>query len=740
MRLDVPVEMPAPKVRKTDIWERPEFFRGAHSSGKKFNEQIKNLSIYQQAYLQNKDKDKWSVSILDAAINYANKADRPVETKYNNLFRDRALETNAPFDYILNNERLMKLITTSKGVTVIGNGTARLPNTTLDLFLNESAKDKFPLNVFVLVATPQKFENAKTVFAQGSSGKGSTIQPTILQPKITINTLTRDNKTGVSADSKEVDPKASEGDDEDTVVLPLGDPSRLKSPAKPTETAERGKISALLEGMPPSEPYFEKSRTELELEGEIQILKDQVMALEENLAQTITNITGYQNVLAEAERAGEEEDEEMIKALNENLTQRRGILLALELAKQKLSSLKAKLDVQKIRYNRRDEPSRNLKLESVIDYVRTELQERLLRKIEERKIMEEQMNKLRPLLASYKGQRKKRAQARLEKFLQDFTRLLKEEMALKKEAEAEAAALKAVEEAKALKAAALKAQEEEDAAKAPPPIEPKTGDATAPADEAPRPTPSIVPRGVDPNPDPDGEGDDLDDSTTADASLARVPTPSTPVSQTAQEMLQGSAGKREKTRELQEGRIPAPMTQLIEEGEDEEEGEDGARRATRFIELPQKEVLEKLQAQSAPSLKTIGIEEFNLSDPMQTPSLIAKLFKVLKDTSKGAPTKRGIARDFLDNLYSAKLFAEKREGSTLATDAIMDQLKKNTRLDAATYKLYESELGARIQPLYTGKGFMVGSGFSENMDSIVSASLIAEDAPNQQYLYVVHIR
>jgi hypothetical protein len=748
MRLDVPVEMPAPKVRKTDSWERPEFFRGAHSSGKKFNEQIKNLSIYQQAYLQNKDKDKWSVSILDAAIKYASKVDRPVDAQYNSLFKNRALETNAPFDYILNDERLMKLMKTDKGVTAIGNGTVRLPNATLELFLGESAKETLPLNVFVLIATPQKFENAKTVFAQGVSDKGSTIQPTILQPKITINTLARpDEKTGVAADPGSVDPtKASEGDDADTVVIPTDDPSKSKSsaeasdPTDPTKPTERGLVAPLPAGMPPSEPSFEKLRTDAQLEREIKILEDRVVSLEDAIAQAEIDIKGYEDVLKETEE-DQEIDPEIKIALEQNVTLRQEKKLVLALTKQKILSLKAKLDVQKIKYNRSDKPSRNLKLQKVLEYVKvTDRESGLIRQALRAKLA--QAKKLQNI---YNETVERAKQSIFDEGVQEkkeligarLTEMLREIRALR---QAEADALKAQAEA-----AALEAQEEAEAATTtPPPIQPPTSDTTAPADGAPRMPPSLVPRNRNAAEDDPAS---LDDSTLGDTGRARVQPLLTPAeTPIISEAIKGSAEKQQKLQDLQTNRAVVPMASLEEDEEDGASGEQepGGAKRVKIIELPQREVLDQLQTKLAEPLRSISIEAFTLSDPMQTPSLLTKLFKVLKEGGRGAPDKREIAKNAINDLYRAKLFAEGRAGTGLSTDTIINAINKiNQRTGKPTTETliqYENELAARVQPLYIGSGFMVGSGFAENMDSIVSASLIAEDAPNQQYLYVVHVR
>lgn len=742
-RVAVPIEMPAPKVRKTNNWERPEYFRGAHSSGKKFNAQINNLTIYQRQYMDNKNKDKWSIKILDAAIKYAQKADRPVDAMTNKLFRNRALETNFSFDYVSNFSRLENLSKTKKGVTVIGSDTSGLPNGTLDMMLQFSEKESAALNVFVLITTMQKLENAKTVLAQGSSDKGSTTQA--------LGSTTTTLGTNLPPTAKETgklnpnNPDGATGDGD--AALPLdGSDSGVKEELVYYD----------------AEPEYHPDRSKDAEDAYLRLLdaRESVNNVRRLRDQALDDAGTFGADIQRFEYGSEQERDETLRAFRDAESRFQAYNIQLVEAKAALNQVTRELmaldgvepppsapvakqpphDGEKPLKDPKQEKLRQWFNKFVPDATEVSFQNLVSLKVKkvkeakrvlaEAKAEKERLNAIKiqtrvraalarnNVAAKLSARRKKKAQEEADE-------------AAKLDAAAQEEAAVAEQAVKDAEAAVENAQEE---LKAADPNNAADGDAAAIIPEV-RP-PSIVPRGGPSEFPEDGDGGEsdvpLDETLKYDDGVDDPRgTPSISARATT------SAEKRQRVADLQLSRTAVPMASFGEDdapvltrrsNSDQPLSRRGATRGTANPEL----ALENLQ--------TAVKEQLGLTMPSFTDKNMLQAFVIdLVDKAslikgKGVKAKRNLAKSTLRAMISAGLIDDIMiSDGTKSTLSYINELNDDT-VDTQKMDVLKGVLLRRLKPQPAGQGF------AENMDSIVSASLIAEDPPNQQYLYVVQVR
>ena len=756
-RVAVTVEMPAPKVRKTNNWERAEFFRGAHSSGKKFNAQINNLTIYQRQYMDNKNIDKWSIKILDAAIKYAKNADRPVDASTNRLFRNRALETNFSFDYV-NTTRLEKFAKSAKGVTVLASDSARLPNATLGQMLEFSERESASLNLFVLIATMQKLENAKTVLAQGSSDKGSTIQAlgtaaaTLGTPLPPTSEQTA-NLNPNNPDATTIDGEVADSPGDGSVGNVEDDVKVVEYDADPSLHPDRSQDA--------EDNYLRLQDVKANVES-LRRLREGALEEVGKIGETLKKfdygspeerkMDEYSFRLAHARFISYNSQLQSEKEALDEVTREQMALDGVKVPPRDPPRRKKIIyedDGEKPLKNPREEGLRqffnkfapfaalkdlaSLKIKQFKDAQRAlaeaEAEERRLEALAERKRLDATriQTALRGLLAR-RGVGAKLDSARrkeLQKEADESTELTaaaEEEVDVARQAVADAA--QEVENAR------------EELVAVDPGANPDTDTAANDVGPPSLKPPSQVLQGL-----PTEVVQEAGDETDADPAETpyydpedSIPTPLVTDRQTART---ASMEKRRLLDELQGKVAPIPMASFTEDDQplpsarsNVSEKSPGRRAVTRGSTDP-REALENLQ-NSVKQQLGLTMPAFNDKDLLDA-FVIDLVDKASLVTGNKVKSKRNLAKATLRAMVSAGLITEILADGTKSTSSYLNELKDDG-VDPQKMEALKGVLLRRLTPEPAGRGF------AENMDSIVSASLIAEDVPNQQYLYVVHVR
>lgn len=660
-RVAVPIEMPAPKVRKTDRWERPEYFRGAHSSGKKFDEQIKNLSVYDRQYAEFDVNKRWSIPILDAAIAYVKRTNLPVMSDLNSLFKNRALEKNVLFNYVPTTET--KYLRT--GQVVVSDANLEIPNATTEYFIDYASYAR-SLKLAILLVSPVKNDNLKTTLAQSVSKKRDsimkdpsvTVNPpsvTVNPPAITFNPVIKNivdmNTVGFTTPAKSA--MTEDGTLASSTSPVVGELSNLTSIGvdpvdsstviPPITPASAKQLDPFLDTYVP----FKTPETRTKYKPVVGVGEDEREVFR---AETLRRLGKVFEINATNATSAKREGLErwVTRVIEQRMEEQR----AKEIAEQQMEKQMERIDVH------RDNAIQNATN-------RQADRERQMEAFELSKLLKQNAKK-----------QEKEARAR--------------EVALKREAN------KLLPPATADQVIAVADQVIKDATAAT--ASRVQGDNIAPPDQPP---------------------EDL--STTLNSSTNMSPTRE--LATVYKPDMQTSAEKRLQAQQIRDERQSALATVPRMD-----EGEDDLNQTTEDLE----------QAAYDTKLITGKIRPRNLEAFPPLENLRRTKVENYLDQVVALAVNKG--NTATDRQYAQDLVGALTRNNILSGDAA-ENVKLMKLIIGTPKKDARTTLKEQLKRLITtGSGFDVGGGFKENMDSIVSTSLIAEDSVNQQFLYVVLVR
>ena len=684
-RVAMTVEMPAPKVRRTDRWERREYFRGAHSSGKKFNEQIKNLSNYDREYAAFDEKKRWSVPILDAAIEYAKKTNLPVMSETNILFKNRALEKNILFNYVSKFEgKYFK-----SGEVIIANANLDLPNETTETTITMAESNPSKLKIVLLLVSPVRDDNLKTTLAQALSKKKETItpDPVFNIPEIKIDYIAAGmaapisgliTETGSTRPALEAgeDPESALATDPPPIATPAIDgaspdaedeapPPALEPPTTPDLDADGdGAVVPGADGDGAVVPGADGKKKKKRIPNTFFRGPDpKYRPLPSKADLDDAEIYYEQPETRDASKALvlQQKLEAFLNLVERNKQRRKEVMVAvlggLQDARENIISNRLAVEEARVA----EEKARAAEEEALAADVREKsAANELARK---RKLVE--IRAVRNTIETKEDWQRE--------ITETLTNLLKRAKPIKPSAEAIGARKEAVDAANEVVEAAESAL---------PPSKvgaPTDLNATVNEDELESPT-----RG----------------------SRQRV-IPKTPSSPIIDELVQATDANRTRLRELQSARIQETVNE--QEGPTDEQLLTGKYRPEDF--------------QKPPDLETARQSAIN-----------AYITHLASQAAKKKPLQEEVAN------YIIEMIAILTGRGVLKGDVDENVALIEAVINAAANQKDAKKVIFLKQLRAAGSGFEMGGNFKSAMDSIISASLIAQDTVNQQYLYAVRIR